>query len=115
MLETFLILGFSLLLSSLNVFFRDVGQILEVLLTFWFYLTPVFYPLSIFGPEDRWLVAILKLNPLTEIVGLYRWCLLDGFGFEPLMVLYPLLFGAVFVALGRSVFLKLSPSFAKEL
>jgi len=114
-LETILILGFSLLLSSLNVFFRDVGQILEVLLTFWFYLTPIFYPLTIFGPADRWIVVMLKLNPLTEIVGLYRWCLFDGFGFEPLMIAYPLLFGSVSFVFGRLVFSKLEPSFAKEL
>lgn len=114
-LETLLILGLSLIVSSLNVFFRDVGQILEVVLTFWFYLTPIFYPLSIFGPNDRLIVSLLKLNPITEIVGLYRWCLLDGFEFEPIMVLYPLLVGIVLLLVGRSVFAKLSPSFAKEL
>ena len=115
LIESVLILGFSLLLSSLNVFFRDVGQILEVVLTFWFYLTPVFYPLSIFGPEDHWLVSMLKLNPLTEVVALYRWCLLDGFGFEPFMIAYPLVFGVLFLLFGHHVFSKLEPSFAKEL
>lgn len=114
-LETLLVLGFSLIISSLNVFFRDVGQMLEVILTFWFYLTPIFYPLSIFGPNDRLIVTFLKLNPITEIVELYRWCLLDGFEFEPMMVVYPLLVGVFLLLLGRSIFAKLSSSFAKEM
>lgn len=114
-LETLLVLGLGLVVSSLNVFFRDVGQMLEVILTFWFYLTPIFYPLSIFGPEDRLITALLRLNPLTEIVNLYRWCMLDGFAFEPMMIAYPLIVGAILLVIGRLVFSKLSLTFAKEL
>src|SRR4030095_4761464 len=36
-------LGLAWLVSSLNVFVRDVSQVLSVILTFWFWFTPIFY------------------------------------------------------------------------
>ncbi len=56
-------------LGVLNVFFRDVGQMLNVILQFWFWFTPVVYPLSIVPEKLRWLV---NLNPMYFIVGSYQ-------------------------------------------
>lgn len=41
-----LVMGISYILSSLNVYYRDTAVITNVLLTAWFFLTPVFYPVS---------------------------------------------------------------------
>src|SRR5436190_2054425 len=45
-LQIALTLGLGLILSSLNVFFRDTAQILGMVFTGWFYLTPIVYPLA---------------------------------------------------------------------
>ncbi len=66
-------LGFSWLVSSLNVFVRDISQILSVILTFWFWFTPVFYSPERFPPR---LLFIVYWNPLAHVVTGYRDCLL---------------------------------------
>lgn len=70
-----LVLGLSMILSSLNVFYRDVQQILEVLLLMGFYLTPVFYSLDMVPNRFHRLYFI---NPMASIVTLYRNLLFDG-------------------------------------
>ncbi len=66
-------LGISWFVSSLNVFVRDVSQVLSVILTFWFWFTPIFY-----APErfPRNLHFLVKWNPLAHVVTGYRDCLL---------------------------------------
>jgi lipopolysaccharide transport system permease protein len=49
----------------LNVFFRDVGQFIIVILQFWFWLTPIVYPVSIL---PVWVQNIIHFNPLTGLV-----------------------------------------------
>ncbi len=68
-------LGLSLLLSPLEVRFRDVGRTLPFAIQLWFFLSPVVYVLPASGPE---LVRLL-LNDLNPAVGLFesfRWALL---------------------------------------
>ncbi len=66
-------LGISWLVSSLNVFVRDISQILSVLLTFWFWFTPIFYSPDRFPQK---LLFIVHWNPLAHVVTAYRDCLL---------------------------------------
>ncbi len=67
-------LGISWLVSSLNVFVRDVSQVISVILTFWFWFTPIFYsPGGRFPPK---LLFLLRWNPLAHVVIGYRDCLL---------------------------------------
>ena len=42
--QLLLVMGVSFFLSALNVFYRDVENLMEVILMVWMYLTPVFYP-----------------------------------------------------------------------
>jgi lipopolysaccharide transport system permease protein len=63
------VLGIGMLLGTLNVFFRDVGQLLAVILQFWFWLTPIVYPLSILPERLR---RIIVLNPMTQMVDAYQ-------------------------------------------
>jgi len=69
LLQLLLSLSIALFLGVLNVFIRDVGQLTGVVLQFWFWLTPIVYPVSILPPEIRTLV---DLNPLTAIVSSYQ-------------------------------------------
>jgi lipopolysaccharide transport system permease protein len=66
-------LGLSWFVSSLNVFVRDVSQVLTVVLTFWFWFTPIFYTTDRFPPK---LLFLVRLNPLAPVVLGYRDCLL---------------------------------------
>lgn len=57
--------GLGLLLSCANLFFRDVRYIVDVILTFGIFFTPVFFEASTFGP--RWETIIL-INPISSIL-----------------------------------------------
>lgn len=73
--EFFFILGVSFFTSLWVISFRDLGQIWEVFLTAFFYLVPVFYPLSILPEQVQ---KIYWLNPLTQIVTFSRDLLIYG-------------------------------------
>lgn len=62
-------LGMGVLLGTLNVFFRDVGQLTGIVLQFWFWLTPIVYPANIV-PEG--LRALLAYNPMFPLVQAYQ-------------------------------------------
>ena len=65
--------GFSYLLSAINVFQRDIGQSLAVVLNIWFWVTPIIWSPTLFPENVR---GILKLNPMHYIVDGYRHALL---------------------------------------
>ncbi len=75
LLQSLFIFGVCLFLSSVHVFFRDIRYILDVILTVWFWLTPVVYPISLIPEQFRF---IYKLNPMALFVEAYREILLNG-------------------------------------
>ncbi len=56
--------------SVLQARYRDIRYGLRYFMPFWFYFTPVIYPLSQIPAEYRWLVA---LNPMTPVVEAFKW------------------------------------------
>jgi len=62
-------LGIGIVCGVLNVFLRDVGQIVPIILQLLFWLTPIVYTINII-PED--LQYLLKLNPAFNIVDMYH-------------------------------------------
>lgn len=72
LLQVFLVSGIVLLSSGLQVRYRDVKYIVEVLLLLWFYLTPIFYPLSLVADISTRFLFFYLLNPLTQLVTIYR-------------------------------------------
>jgi len=68
-------LGLGMILGSINVFFRDVGHFLNIVLQFWFWLTPVVYPSTIVPENVR---NLLNLNPMTKIIIAYQEIILHG-------------------------------------
>ncbi len=73
---TFFSLGVGLLVSSVAVFFADVAEMYQIVLTAWMYLTPIIYPESILPPEYR--IWIARLNPMYHLVRLFRMPVYDG-------------------------------------
>lgn len=67
--------GIGLLLGTLNVFARDVGQIVSVALQFWFWITPVVYPVHIVPEGFR---MTLDLNPVVPLVASFHNVILFG-------------------------------------
>lgn len=108
-LQFLLMVGLGWILASLNVFIRDIGQVLGLILTLWLFLTPIFYPPSIYPPRLAFLVA---LNPLALLVEGYRDILLRG-AIPPMTTFAGLgLAGAAAFVLGRWIFGRLRPGFA---
>jgi ABC-type polysaccharide/polyol phosphate export permease len=66
---TIFTIGLGLMLSALAIFFIDVVDMYQLLLTAWYFLTPILYPLSIVPPERHWL---FKLNPMYHIIEVFR-------------------------------------------
>jgi lipopolysaccharide transport system permease protein len=57
--------GLGIVLGVLNVFFRDVSQFFNIFLQFWFWLTPILYPLSAVPVRFQ---SLIKLNPMTSLI-----------------------------------------------
>ena len=69
LVQQVLAVGLGLVLGVLNVFFRDVGQVVGVGLQFWFWLTPIVYPLSAVPEFVR---QSMTWNPLYPLVASYQ-------------------------------------------
>lgn len=114
-LQLALTCGLGLLLAGVQVFFRDVAQLLGMALTAWFYLTPIVYPLAMVPESWR---GWLALNPLTGLVSLYRAALLGGStpAAAQAQTLLPALGAALLLlAAGWWTFRRLAPAFADEI
>lgn len=68
-------MGIGLVLGVLNVFIRDFGQIVPIILQVLFWFTPIVYPANIL-PE--WLKVYLSYNPMYPVVGAYHEVLVYG-------------------------------------
>lgn len=67
--------GVALVLSVVTVFFRDVVQIVALVLQFWFWLTPIVYQPTALGPR---LSVVMDSNPVTPFILGMRGLLVDG-------------------------------------
>ena len=63
--------GFSLILSALTVYFRDIQHLYSVLLTVWMYLTPIIYPMSLIEGNAT-METIIRCNPMYYYVDYFR-------------------------------------------
>ena len=110
--QLILTLGFAMILSALTVHFRDLRDILQNLMTFWFFTTPIIYRYTDMPPSVmRW----LNLNPFTHIAITYQEILYFpgpvGHGF------WLLVLGVISIAFflfGYFVFDRLRDTFAEE-
>jgi lipopolysaccharide transport system permease protein/teichoic acid transport system permease protein len=107
-----LALGLSWMTSAVNVFWRDMGYIISIVLQFGFWLTPIFYKVESLPQSFRW---ILRLNPMYYIVEGYRNSFIyhKGFWTDDLYLIaqyWGLTIAALLV--GMMIFKRLRPHFA---
>ncbi len=67
-------IGLGMILGVLNVFFRDVGQFFAIFIQFWFWFTPIVYPITILPEKFR---SIIAYNPMTPLVTSYQTILVN--------------------------------------
>lgn len=72
-LVTFAI-GLGISLGVLNVFFRDIGQFFGIVIQFWFWLTPIVYPITILPESVR---SLMSYNPMANLVGAFQQILVN--------------------------------------
>jgi lipopolysaccharide transport system permease protein len=110
-MELLLIYGFSLLLASLNVYFRDVSQIWEIALQLGFFVTPIFYDPSQVPSRFQWLFSI---NPMASIIESFRGFALTKSMPDYLSMTITLIWIALSLAVGTAAFRHYEPRFAEE-
>lgn len=97
--------GISLILSCLNVFFRDIQHVLEPVLSLVFYATPIIYDRR--GSNiPSYVSDILGLNPFTHFVEVFRSSILRGSSIEGKQIAIILVLPIVSLSLGVFVYRK---------
>lgn len=80
--------GLAMVLSILNVYFRDLSYLVSLVLQFWFYLTPILYPVTLVQSQSDKIGGLLgspitlydlyRLNPMEPFVAIFRNLLYDN-------------------------------------
>ena len=115
LLQTMLLFLFSIgaacFLSALCVFLRDTQQLLGIVLTIWFYFTPILYPISMV-PES--MQSLMKINPMLIYVDLFRQTLLKH-ELDMINIVICIFFSLLTFFLGTLFFDRLKYSFSDVL
>jgi ABC-2 type transport system permease protein len=121
----------ALLASALNVRFRDVEHLLEVILLAWFWLTPIVYPITYIRDElagSPWLFRLYMANPMAGVVAAMQRAIYvhpvaggrqilpaGGYGFYLTWLGVAAAVALVLLAAGLWTFRRLQADFAEEL
>jgi lipopolysaccharide transport system permease protein len=104
--------GLGVLLATINVFYRDVHQTLQVVLQFWFWLTPIVYaPTTLPQTVSR----VMTLNPMWSFIRAYHGIFLEQLSPEWSSLVYPGVLAILFLFLGVLAFHKLQGEIVDEL
>ena len=98
-----LALALGLFFGIINVFIRDVGQLIAVIMQFWFWLTPVVYMLSIVPEKFH---SLFLLNPMTGIIMGYQNVILYEKAPDLNLLIYPTIFAFIFICLTAIIYKK---------
>ena len=111
-IHTIFILGLSYPLAALNLFFHDVRFLVGVVLTLWFYLTPVLYPVDIVPERYQF---VYDVNPNSLFINAYRRVLLHGESPGLEKVALGLAIAVATFLIGYYLFKKMEPAFADRI
>ncbi len=106
-----LAIGIALVVSAASLFFRDVKFVVDVLLTFGIFFTPVFFDIRMFGDKGKWLL----LNPASPVLEGFSACIARRQPPDLPWLLYSLGVGLVALVGGYVFFKHLEPSFAESI
>jgi len=118
-IQFFLVTGMTLLVSALNVFFRDLQHLITIVMMVWFFGTPIIYPLSMV--PERFQPFIKFINPMTIYTAYYRNIFYyvkypENAGFPSVLETVTALGVTLLIFfIGYFVFKKLEPKFAEEI
>jgi len=101
-------LGCAFFVSAANVFFRDVSHILQIVISAWFYLSPIIYSLDFVPPHYRFL---FHLNPMVYVLNGFRLSIYYGLLPSPASAAMSIGIGLAGLALGYAFFRRLEDSF----
>lgn len=103
--------------SAVNVFFKDMAQIVSICLQFGMWLTPIMWATTMFPDRPSWLDTVLKINPVYYITAGYRDSMLTGDWFfrRPMLTIYFWVVTILLFLAGLKVFKKLRPHFSDVL
>ena len=104
-LISMLAFGLGVFLGVLNVFSRDVAQVMTVVVQLWFWMTPIVYPRSIVPESYR---AFIDLNPMVPLVSIYQDAMLFDAWPDPAALIVPTAIGLLAIILSFVVFRRAS-------
>lgn len=115
-------LGISLLLGAINVRFRDISSIWEVLSQALFYSIPIIYPISLVAARSPLAAKLLLLNPVAQTIQDVRYLLITDHTITtwnyldtPFLKIFPLFFVLVLLIFAILYFKKHAKRFAEEI
>jgi ABC-2 type transport system permease protein len=105
--------GLAMIVSIVNVYFRDLSYLLTIVLQFWFYLTPILYPIDLVVTQSErlgglfgspiTLLNLYQVNPIEGFIEIFRNILYDNAAPEGSTVLIAL--GWTVLSLGGGLLL----------
>ena len=111
-IEFLVAFGLTLIISALNVLYRDIEHIIGIITMLWFYATPILYNTNIIPVRFQ---TAYRLNPMVSIITSYRDILFYKTIPDLPGLIYAFIFGIVSILVGTAVFTRVSYSFAEEL
>ena len=110
--QLLLSVSLGVILGVINVFFRDVAQLTGILLQFWFWFTPIVYPITILPDPVKKLVL---LNPMTHVIGGYQQIFVYAAWPDWGALLLPLTVAVLFLLMAAQLFRKRGGEMVDEL
>lgn len=116
-----LIVGLAFLFSCGHVLFRDIGNMVNMGITFGFYATPIFYPLEMVrraaeqGSIPSWLATLYLVNPMAGLVTAYRQILFELRFPDVSLLVWPACAALLFLGAGAWVFRRSGPTLSDHL
>ena len=104
-------LGVGIIVSSLTTKYRDLAIVVGFGVQLWMYATPVVYSMSEIAANSPRLLTLMRLNPMTEPVLVFRYALLGCGEISPLWLLYSAVFSLVMLAVGVVLFSRVEKTF----
>lgn len=108
-LQVLLMFGIGCFAATITTFVRDAAQAISIVLTIFFWATPIVYPLSLVPEKYR---LILSANPMTGLVDWYRRAFSLHVLPDPASALYVTIFSCAVAVLGGALFLRARPHFS---
>ena len=121
-LELYLLsLGVAFLLGAINVKYRDITSIWDVMIQALFYAVPIIYPISMVAASSEIAAKILLLNPIAQSIQDIRYALITNetittwsYIHNPLVFIIPVSIVVILLVTGALVFRRKSKFFAEE-